>query len=147
MSETSGFDQFDAEDSRRLTGARIFADPDLPNWPALVELDFDEFTVFVCLEPEFDTVLCTRRLPESYRQVYTAMMPALFWESFVGWTLTDAWQMRNDRGYLDAIQLRFRERPDGGAYRYVQLWSICSSLRLLELEVIRRDPPRNTPAS
>jgi hypothetical protein len=147
MPETTEFDQFDAERSRSLTHVRMLSDPDLPNWPGVVELAFDEFTVFVCVEPEFDTLLCTRNLPESYRRSYPVVMPLSFWKTVIGWTLVDAWQMRNDRGYADAIQLRFREQPNAGPYRHIQLWAICSSIRLLEFQILREDPPANTPAS
>lgn len=147
MPASGAFDQFDAEESRTLVSARMLADPDLPNWPGIVELTFDEFKVFVCIETEFDTLLCTRTLPESYRRSYTVGIPAVFWEAVIGWTLTDAWQMENDRGYRDAIHLRFRERPNAGSYRHIQLWGISSSIRLLEFQVVREEPRADAPAS
>jgi hypothetical protein len=146
MSKSAEFDQFEAEASRILTRVVMFADPDLPNWPGVIELTFDEFTVYVCVENEFDTLLCTRTLPESYRNSHTVLLPATFWRSLVGSTLTDAWQMTNDQGYTDAIQLRFRQQPNAGSYRYVQLWAICSSITLLEFQVLREEPAPNTPA-
>jgi hypothetical protein len=146
MPESATFDQFDAEESRTFVAARILADPDLPNWPGVIELTFDEFTTFVCIETEFDTLLCTRTLPESYRHSYTIEIPAGFWNSLIGWTLTEAWRMTNDRGYPDAIHLRFREQPNSGLYRHVQLWGICSSIRLWEFKVVREEPPAEMPS-
>jgi hypothetical protein len=92
MRGSGAFDQFAAEESRTLVAARMLADPDLPNWPGVVELGFDEFSVFVCVETEFDTLLCTRTLPESYRRSHIIEMPQGFWDELIGWTLTDAWQ-------------------------------------------------------
>jgi hypothetical protein len=146
MVERPQFDQFDAKEARSLIRVRMLADTDLPNWPGVIELAFDEFAVFVCVETEFDTLLCTRALPESYGRSHTVVMPATFWCPVIGWTLTDAWQMRNDRGYLDAIQLRFREHPNEGSYRHIQLWAICSSILLQEFKVLREEPPEGTPA-
>jgi hypothetical protein len=48
--------------------------------------------------------------------------------------------------YSDAIQLRFREHPNEGSYRHIQLWAVCSSIRLLEFQVLREEPAANTPA-
>jgi hypothetical protein len=147
MPASGAFDQFDAEESRTLVAARMLADPDLPNWPGVVELTFDEFKVFVCVEPEFDTLLCSRTLPESYQRSHTIEMREGFWNALIGWTLTDAWQMTNDRGYPDAIHLRFRERPNAGLYRHIQLWGISSSIRLWEFQVVREEPRADAPAS
>lgn len=147
MNDGVDFNQFDARESRRLREARVFSNPDLPLWPAVVQLTFDEFSVFVCVEPEFDTLVCSRELPDSYQRSASVMIAASFWDSVLGWTLADAWQMRNDRGYMDALQLRFREYPDKGAYRHVQLWAFCSSIRLLEFHVAREEPAPGTPAA
>lgn len=147
ITQASEFNQFDADESRNLKHVRMFSDPDLPNWPGVIELAFDEFIVFVCVEPEFDTLLCTRTLPERYGRSHTIAMPATFWDVVLGWTLADAWQMKNDRGYTDAIQLRFRELPNSGSFRHIQLWAICSSIRLTEFHVLREEPATNAPAA
>lgn len=147
MAHPAHFDQFAAQETRRLVAVRMRSDPDLPRWPALVELTFDEFTVYVCAEPQIDTLLCTRTLPGSYSCNYPVELPTTFWNGLIGWTLTDAWQMKNDRGYLDAIQLWFRQQPNAGRYRYVQLWAICSSVRLFEFQVRRQEPPISAPSS
>lgn len=147
MAETLRFNQFDATESRKLNCVRMFSDPDLVNWPGVVELLFDEFTVFVCVETEDDTLLCTRQLPDSFARIYTVEIPATFWDPVMGWTLTEAWQMTNDRGYVDAIQFRFREEPNSGEYRRLQVMAICSSIQLEELQSIREEPNAGTAAS
>lgn len=145
--QPSEFIEFDAEESRNLRRVRVFAQPDLPNWPGVIEFGFDEFIVFVCAEPEFDTLLCTRMIPERFRRSHTVPLASTFWNGVLGWALTDAWRMTNDRGYFDALQLRFRERPNAGPYRYVQLFAICSSIQLIEFQVLREEPAPGEPVA
>jgi hypothetical protein len=146
MSGRTEFDQFDAETSRSLRGVRMLAHSDLPNWPAVIELMFDEFTVFLCAEPDYDTLLCTRELPDSYRKGYVVVLSAAFWDPVIGWNLAWAWQMRNDRGYVDALHLQFSQQPGAGPHRHIQLWVVGSAIRMMEFQVVRECPDPGTPA-
>ncbi|MBL0159766.1 MAG: hypothetical protein IPP47_22060 [Bryobacterales bacterium] len=55
----------------------------------------------------------------------------------LGKTLTDAWQMTSDRGYPDAVQLRFRDLANEGPYTIVQLYGEASQITIAELKVVR----------
>lgn len=129
------FDQFDAQESRRLREVKMFAHPDLPDHAAIGELTFDEFRVFVWVEADWDSLACSRSVPASFLDEHSVALPTTFWEPVLGWELTNAWLMKNDRDYLDAIQLRFREHASEGPYRIVQLWAVASSLKLLNLQL------------
>ena len=105
------FDQFDRAISTSLNKVRMFAHPDLPNDIGVLELSFSECTVFVCIDDEYDTLICTNTMPESHSG-YTRALTTSFWDDVLGKALTNAWQMTNDRGYPDGLQLRFRDTPN-----------------------------------
>ncbi len=133
------FDQFDCAISTTLNAVKMFAHPDLPKVPGLIELSFNECVVFVCIDIEYDTLTCTNTVPESHSR-YTHALTASFWDGILGKALTNAWQMTNDRGYPDAIQLRFRDLPNEGPYTIVQMYGEASQIVLTELKVIRDNP-------
>ncbi len=133
------FNQFDSEKVRTLESVKMFAHPDLPNGIGVIELSFPDCKVFVCIDDEYDTLICTNAMPESHAS-YTLALPASFWESVLGKTLTNAWQMTDDRGYPDAIQLRFRDLPNAGPYTIFQMYGEASEIALTELKVVRENP-------
>lgn len=130
------FDHFDAAMATELEGVRMFSHPDLPDGIGLVEFSFRGGKVFVGVEDEFDTLLFARMLPEAYLS-YTCPCQSPFWNSFVGKSLVGAWQMTNDRGYPDAMQMRFRELPNAGAYSVVQMYGEASQITLVETTPVR----------
>jgi hypothetical protein len=131
------FDQFDCDEVRLLTGVNMFAHPDLPGGIGLIELAFSECTVFVCIDEEFDSLICARTRPMSHRD-YTLPVFSSFWDLLIGQALTNAWLMTNDRGYEDGIQMRFRNLPNAGAYTIVQLYGEASQIALTELKPARK---------
>jgi hypothetical protein len=130
------FDQFDRAISTTLNKVKMFAHPDLPNGIGVIELSFLDCRVFACIDDQYDTLVCTNAMPESHSG-YTHALPASFWDGILGKALTNAWQMINDRGYPDAIQLRFRDLPNAGAYTLVQMYGEASQIALAELNVVR----------
>ena len=130
------FDQFDRAISTTLRAVKTFAHPDLPKDIGVVELQFSECTVFVCIDDEYDTLICTNTMPESHSS-YTHALTASFWDGVLGKALTNAWQMTNDRGYPDAFQLRFRDLPNAGPYTTLQMYGEASQITLTELKVVR----------
>ena len=52
--------------------------------------------------------------------------------------------MTNDRGYPDAIQLRFRDSPNLGAYTIIQCYAEASQITLNELKEVRETSIRET---
>lgn len=131
------FDQFDEVMTTALERVRHFAHPDLPNGIGLVELCFMKSKVFIGIEEEYDTLLCSKLSPESHAP-YNCSRPNSFWESVIGWVLVGAWLMTNDRGYVDAVQLRFRELANEGAYTVVQLYGEASQITLAQFRESRR---------
>lgn len=130
------FDQFDCESVRILKGVEMLSHPDLPAGVGVIEISFPDCNVFICIEDAYDTLLCTRTMPASHNE-YTCRVASSFWDSIIGKTLTNAWKMTNDRGYTDAIQLRFRDLPNAGEYTLVQLYGEASQITLTELKVVR----------
>lgn len=139
------FNQFDCKRVRILEGVKMFAHPDLPHGIGVIELSFPDCKVFVCIEDEYDTLLCTNTMPESHSG-YTRALAASFWDKVLGRALTNAWQMTNDRGYPDAFQLRFRELPNAGPYTIVQMYGEASQIVLTELKVVRESSFEIKPA-
>src|SRR5690606_29077989 len=111
--------------------------PDLPTSVGIIELSFLDCTVFVCIQDEYDTLLCTQTKPESHVS-YTCSLSASFWEPLLRKTLTDAWQMTSDRGYPDALQLRFRDQPNAGHSTTVQLYGEASQITITEFRAVRQ---------
>lgn len=134
------FDKFDRAISTTLKGVKMFGHPDLPGGVGVIELSFSDCKVFLCIEDEFDTLLCTSILPASHSG-YTHRLDPSFWDGTLGKALTNAWQMTNDRGYRDAIQLRFRDQPNAGSYTTVQMLGEASQISLSELKVVREKSP------
>ena len=116
----------------------MFAHPDLLDGIGVVELCFHDWKVFVCIDDEYDTLIFTNTMPESHSS-YTHALKASFWDAVLGKALTDAWQMTSDRGYPDALQLRFRDLPNAGPYTTVQMYGEASQIVLTELKVVRED--------
>ncbi len=130
------FDHFDVAMATELDRVRMFSHPDLPNGIGLIEFSFRGGKVFVAIEDEFDTLLFSRMLPKaSLSCTYPFQSP--FWDSFVGKSLVGAWQMTNDRGYTDALQMRFRELPNAGSYSVVQMYGEASQITLVETTPVR----------
>ena len=130
------FDYFDTAMATELEQVRLFSHPDFPDGIGLIELSFRGGKVFIAVEDEFDTLLCSRAFPVAYLS-YTYLGQSSFWDSFVGKSLVGAWQMTNDRGYPDAIQLRFREIPNAGTYAVVQMYGEASQITLVETAQVR----------
>ena len=133
---TRQFEQFDRAISTTLKEVKMFAHPDLPKDIGVVELQFSKCTVFVCIEDESDTLVCANTMPESYAG-YTRSLSSSFWDGVLGKALTNAWQMTNERGYPDALQLRFRDLPNAGPYTMLQMYGEASQITLTELKVVR----------
>ncbi len=131
------FDQFDCDGLRILQSVQMLSHPDLPDGVGVIEISFLGCKVFVCIQDEYDTLLCTRTMPESHVG-YTCSVSASFWEPILGKTLTDAWQMTSDRGYPDALQLRFRDHPNAGLYTTVQLYGEASQITITEFQAVRQ---------
>ena len=130
------FSHFDDAMATELKQVKMFSHPDLPNGIGLIELYFLGGAVFVGIEDEYDTLLCSRTRSDSY-DLYTFPCASSFWNSIVGRSLVGAWYMSNDRGYADAIQLRFRELPNDGPYTIIQLYGEASQITLSELKEVR----------
>lgn len=130
------FDQFDRAISTTLKEVKMFAHPDLPNEIGVVILSFPECRVFICIDDEYDTLICTNAMPDSHSG-YTQTLTVSFWDGILGKALTNAWQMTNDRGYPDAVQLRFRDLPNAGPYTTLQMYGEASQITLTELKVVR----------
>jgi len=130
------FDQFDSPTTLTLDSVRMYSHPDLPKDPGVIELSFSDWKVFVCVEADNDTLVCERSLPASH-SAYTLELPPSFWDRVVGKTLTTAWKMTNDRGYPDALQLRFRDSPNAGEYTVIQMVAEASQITLTELRITR----------
>jgi hypothetical protein len=113
----------------------MFAHPDLPRGVGVVVLSFASCQVFVCVDDQNDSLICTRAMPESHSD-YLVSLPSTLWERVVGKTLTNAWLMTNDRGYRDAMQLRFRDLPNTGAYTIIQICVAASQMSISLLKVI-----------
>ncbi len=139
---TQEFTQFDSEHVRTLESVSMFAHPDLPDWIGVIQFSFSAITVYVCIEDDNDTLTCINCLPQSHVG-YTLRLSASFWDRLLGKTLTNAWQMTNDRGYPDAIQLRFRELPNAGPYTIIQMYGEASRIVLTELGVVREFTPES----
>lgn len=133
---TDQFDAFESDDVLILQRARMFGPHDALE-TLVVELSFNEFSVFVYVDTADDTLLCARLRPESYMTEHSRLVTSTFWTPLEGRALTDAWQMHNDRGYRDAIQLRFRESASEGAYTIVQLTAVASRIIVSQLEIAR----------
>jgi hypothetical protein len=104
-----------------------------------VQLRFTEFTVYVVVDSDDDTLVCIRDETDPRLAAYRHPIAGSFWAPFVGRSLTDAWQMVNHRGYWDGLQLEFRDSPVSEIRSIVQLYSEGSQITLLELSVTRRD--------
>lgn len=133
---TEIFDQFDFDSTADL-GASIlrdvttYVDPSLPNCVALVKFSFGAADVFVGIEIDEDTLACSREMHGEYRHCLILTSP--FWAPFVGRHLMNAWQMRNEKGRIDAYQLRFREKASEGQYSIVQLYAEASQITISEM--------------
>lgn len=132
------FQQFDCAIAATLNEAKMFAHPDLPNAIGVIQLSFPDCRIFVCIEDEDDTLTCTNTMPESH-SAYTLALRTSFWDTVVGKALTNAWRMTDDRGYPDAIQLRFREFANSGPYTIIQIYGEASQITLTELKVVREN--------
>jgi hypothetical protein len=130
------FYQFDFAIATMLQDVRMFAHPDLPKGAGVIELSFSNCKVFVSIQDEHDTLLCTEALPETHF-VYMCPISASFWDPVIRKALISAWRMTDERGYPDAIQLRFRDLPNSGSYTIVQLCGEASQITLTELKVVR----------
>jgi uncharacterized protein DUF6334 len=131
------FDQFSFDDVPILESVKMSAHPDLPDGIGLIELSFTEGKVFIAVDIDTDNLVCSRTLPE-LGAAYTTPVPASFWDPVIGRALTTAWQMTCDRGYPDAIQLRFRAHPNEGPYNLIQLYGEASQILLSEVKQIRQ---------
>ncbi len=115
----------------------MFTHPDIPDGVGLIEFSLSEGTVFVTIDPDTDNLICSRNLLELAAPC-TNPVSASFWEPIIGKALITAWEMINDRGYLDAVQLRFRTHPNEGPYSLIQLYGEASQIILSEVSEIRR---------
>jgi hypothetical protein len=131
------FDQFNFDDVPILEMVKMFAHPDLPDGVGMIELSFTTGRVFIAVDDDTDNLICSRTLPE-VGAASTSPFPAGFWDPIIGTALTTAWQMTNDRGYPDAVQLRFRALPNEGPYTIVQLYGEASQITLTEVKEIRQ---------
>jgi hypothetical protein len=134
---SKSFDQFDELIATSLDAVKMWAHPDLPNGIGMIELAFEGVTIFVIIEEEYDTLDCSRATPES-QPSYSLPISASFWDPVLGKSLVGAWMMTNDRGYPDAIQLRFRERANEGSSMIIQLYGEASQITLTDLQEVRR---------
>jgi hypothetical protein len=129
-------DPFDFDDVAILEMARTFAHPDHPSGVCLIELSFTEGKVFIAVDDSTDNLVCSRTLP-AVGVTCTHPFPSSFWDPVIGLSLITAWQMINNRGYGDAVQLRFRARPSEGPYTFVQLYGEASQITLHEVKEVR----------
>jgi hypothetical protein len=127
---------FDAAIATVLESVKLFSHPDLPNGIGLIELSFPKCKVFVGIEDEYDTLLCSSVVLKTH-VAYTCSISSSFWDPAIGKSLVGAWQMTNDRGYPDAIQLRFRELANAGLYTIIQLYGEASQITMTELKELR----------
>ncbi len=81
MDISEKFDQFEAQRSRRLRKARMFAHPDLPDSASLVEMTFDGFRVFVWVEADWDSLTCSRLVPASLLGEHSVALRSTFWKA------------------------------------------------------------------
>jgi hypothetical protein len=114
-----------------VVGGRMFCHPDLPSGVSVVELSFAPATVFIMVDEQSDALISIRTVQEDLVRP-DRLLSSEFWDPVVGKILVGVWFMTNDRGYLDAMQLRFREQPNAGAYSTIQLNGEASQISLAE---------------
>jgi hypothetical protein len=127
---------FDGVDMPVLEKAKMHAHPDLPEEVGLIELSFTEGGVFIAVDSDTDNLICSTSLPGAGAEC-TVPLPASFWDPLLGQALTNAWHMTNDRGYPDAVQLRFRALPNEGPYTTIQMCGLASGIAICEVKEIR----------
>jgi len=71
---------------------------------------------------------------------YQQVVESNFWVGLIHTTLTDAWHMVNDDGFVTAMELRLRFCPNSGRYWLIRLEASGSLINVEELEVIREAP-------
>lgn len=113
----------------------MYRHPALRDGVFLIDLSFSLGEVFVAIDEDLDTLICSRIAPSLVG--IDSVFASPFWDPLIGHALTNAWMMTNDRGYPDAIQLRFRASPNEGQYTIVQLCAEASQITISELTVFR----------
>jgi hypothetical protein len=131
-------DPLESADLRVLRGVEVFGCSALPNVAGLVILDLSHLTVFILVESDDDTLVCSRELSDRHRVEYNVPIATTFWTPLLGQTLTTVWRMTADRGFPDALQLRFRTFPNDGDYTIVLLEAVASEIVQSELRVVRK---------
>ena len=101
--------------------------------------DFGSYLLSVFANADNDTLSWHERdvFPQYDGQI---QKPAEFWRSYLGKTPLFIWEMKNQRGFLDALQFMFGPQDDG--FMIVQLMTIASRVRIFSLTNGEIDGPR-----
>lgn len=124
---------FQDAEGRKLAAVSMFAATSLPDQVAVVRLALGQSTVHVCVEPVDDTLEIWIEPAGPCVEGMGVELSSTFWLPLIGWTLTSAWSMRNQRGYVDGLMLEFRQEPADTEARMVHLLAIASCIRISEL--------------
>jgi len=77
------FDAFESDDVPILQRVLMFGPEDAPD-TVVVELRFNDFGVFICVDQDDDTLLCTRTPPEAYLTGNRRVVSSTFWKGVEG---------------------------------------------------------------
>ncbi len=121
---------------RAIVGSNEFAQPRTSVFQLLQRFDeivltFDRGTVAIAVNPGDDTVRLLRSGSNyPHTSVLTDTDP---WQRAIGWPIMWAWTLKNNREYVDGLQIEFRAQ---GNYPAFQFMCEASSITAYVLQAI-----------
>lgn len=114
-------------DAGRLTGVREALLVEESSLVSAVELVFEQLTITVAAEPDYDKVAVSVSSLSSDEAISTS--PQAFWAMCIGKRVKWAWLLTNHQGYSDGLRLEFKNTDEKEAV-VVELIAMASSFEL-----------------
>jgi hypothetical protein len=115
----------------RLISVHCIFDEDLPKGPVAIEFVFETSAFLVIADAFDDTISVLSTLPAELQSTSRLKIDDKItpWNGVVGSKLLWSWLLTNQRGYVDGIQLEFRQDEQGTPSCF-QAIAIASTLEL-----------------
>jgi hypothetical protein len=119
-------------------GSEVFVEavplehPDLPGMVSAIRLRFAHTTLFVSVNPEYDTVQLSREAPPDLDSA-TPATPDRRFVGAVSKPIQWAWTLTNHQGYRDGLQIEFCDPESASEAAVVQFVGKAS---MLEISVV-----------
>ena len=122
---------FDLLQTACYDAGRLLKVAETPLWvgaamTGALELRFETATLWISVDPEFDTILLHATAPDGMDET-PRRHPHAFWDECLGMCAQWAWLMTNQQGYTDGVRFEFGN-PDTPNTIAVDIVAVASGL-------------------